>query len=68
MASTVGNRPGQYLHRSELARQNALSATTEAERQRFLADAAMWERMAEYEAQHPTHDFSSDYSVPNRKA
>jgi hypothetical protein len=63
MASTVGNRPAQYRYRAEQARENAASATSEDERRRFLREAELWERMATYEAQHPTHDFSSDNSL-----
>lgn len=59
MASTVGNRPAQYRARAEQAREKAANAPNEAARKAFLHDADMWERMAEYEAKNPTHDFNS---------
>ena len=68
MASTVGNRPALYLDRAKQARERAGRATKEIERLHFLSDADLWNRMAAYELEHPTHDFSSDYSVPNPRA
>ena len=66
MASTTGNRPAQYRQRAQLAREKAESAPDEAARQSLLRDAALWERMAEYEEKNPTHDFQPYYPKPDR--
>ena len=60
MASTVGNRPAQYRARARQLREQAQTAGTEATRTTLLRDADMWDRMAEYEAKNPTHDFSTN--------
>ena len=49
MTSTKSNRPIQYRPRAEQARQQAAVARDEAIRKALLNDAALWERMAEYE-------------------
>jgi len=49
MTSIKSNLPAQYRARAEQARQQAALATDEATRKTRLNDAALWERMAEYE-------------------
>ena len=64
MTSVVHNRPAEYLSRARQAREKATDATTEAERQELLQAAETWERMAEYEARNPTHDFGLGNGSP----
>jgi hypothetical protein len=66
MASTVGSRPQQYRFRAEQAREKAAATSDEAKRKALLHDAEQWDRMAEFEAQNPSHDFASDDTLrPN---
>jgi hypothetical protein len=60
--STIVNRAAQYRQQAQTAREKAGSAPDEAARQRLLRDAALWERMADYDEKHPTRDFDPPYS------
>jgi hypothetical protein len=62
MASTVGNRPAQYRACAQQAREQAATANDEPTRKALLHDADLWERMADYEAKNPRHDFGHSHS------
>ena len=53
MPSLHRNIPRQYRLRAQEARTEAACAVDEATRQRWLADADKWERMAAFEERHP---------------
>jgi len=64
VASTVNNRPGQYRAKAQANRDAAESEPDEAKRKALLQDADLWERMAAYEEQNPTHAFPAYYPKP----
>jgi hypothetical protein len=47
--SLRNNRPARYRARASEARQRAAAETDAEKRQRLLADAELWDRMANYE-------------------
>jgi hypothetical protein len=63
MASTQNNRPTQYRAKAREAREQAKTAADEGRRNKLLNDAALWERMADYEEKNPTVLLPS-YSPP----
>ena len=58
MTPTVPNRPAQYRARARL---KAESEPDEIKRKNLLHNAEVWERMADYEDQNPSHNFQSYY-------
>jgi len=56
VTSATRDLPRQYRIRAQEARDKALSAGNDVERQRLLQEADIWERMAAYEEQNPTFD------------
>jgi hypothetical protein len=65
MASTRNNRPAQYRARAQEAREQAKTAPDEGRRNKLLNDAALWERMADYEEKNPTVVLPSYYPPPD---
>ena len=50
LATSIRNtRPARYRARASEARQRAAGETDPKKRQRLLADAELWDRMADYE-------------------
>ena len=62
MVSTHGSRPAQYRAKAREAREKAAAEPDEVIRKRWLNDADLWDRMADYEQENPTHDFPSYYA------
>jgi hypothetical protein len=52
-SSMKNTRPAQYRARASEARERAAGESDAEKRERLLADAALWERMADYEDNHP---------------
>ena len=61
MPSVRRDLPRQDRARAEDARTKAAAAPDEATRQRLLADAENWERMAAFEEQHPVQPLIPPY-------
>jgi hypothetical protein len=61
MVSMAGDRAKQYRAKAQHVRQQAELEADESRRNRLLNDAELWDRMAAYEEQNPTHGFQSYY-------
>jgi hypothetical protein len=61
MVSMVGERAKQYRAKAQNVRQQAAAEADESRRKLLLNDAELWDRMAAYEEQNPTHGFRSYY-------
>jgi hypothetical protein len=61
MVSLTGDRAKQYRTKAQHVRQQAEAEADKSRRKLLLNDADLWDRMAAYEEQNPTHGFQSYY-------